>query len=304
MTRKIIDIHAHLGHLMYGKNVMYKQNAVMKDMPDPFIGHEKNGFEGPLIGPDPKEFEMLVDASNEKCNINTLQNLQKSMDKSDIDYVCLMPICPMIYFEEYLGVSLMDPRLVPFTSADFSLKEDAGKKLLEDVKKGAKGLKIHPVSQNISLTGKLVEKALEYWEETGLPVLSHNGANQYYYGEDVSLCTPEFGDVKYFIELVKKFPNINFIAGHAGGLMGGEMEVLAEETANLGNVYVDTTFRSVTDVKKLIELFGRERVMYGTDSPFSTHEGSLKVIDTVIGDDRELEKLLLFENANRLLKLE
>lgn len=304
MSRKIINFHAHLGDIFMGKNVIYRQNAVMPEGYDPFANHEAAGFEGPLIGDDPKELEHLIDISFERCYVNTLQNMQKEMDSNGINYVCLMPICPVVNFEDYLAASLMEPRLVPFTSADWSLGKEAGKKLLEDVKKGAKGFKIHPVLQKISLQDELVIAALEYWEETGLPVISHCGANAYFYGEDACRCTPEFGDVKYFIELVKKFPRINFVAAHSGGLMGGEMELLAEATAGLDNVWVDTTFKSVPDGKKQLGLFGRDKLLFGTDTPFTTTAGSLKIWDTIIGDDKELEKLILFENANRLLHLE
>lgn len=303
MSRKIINAHAHLGDIFNPTNAIYRQNATMSDAYDPFTNHEAMGFEGPLIGDDIEELYQLHDVSFERCWNNTLQNMQKEMDRNGVNYTCLMPICPTIRFEDYLAASKMDSRLIPFTSADFALGKEAGKKLLEDVKNGAKGWKIHPVLQCISLQDELVTTALQYWEETGLPVISHCGANPYYHGEDAKRNVPEYGDVKYFIEMIKKFPRITFIAAHAGGLMGGEMEILAEETAGLDNLYVDTTFRSVADMKKMLELFSRERIIFGSDTPFTSVDASLKVLDKVFGDDKELENLILFENANRLLNL-
>jgi len=304
---KVIDIHSHLGDIFAcRKNVIYDlnkadYNTIVED--DPFARHEKKHFEGPLIGPDIKEFEKLTDIGAERGYYNTLENLTKRMDKYNL-LVCMHPIHPNISFEDYLAASKLEPRLLPFTSMNYSLSpEQIIDKLYQDVAKGARGLKIHPPLQNIDLSSSKLRKVLEGWEKIGLPVISHCGANNYYYGERASLVTPEFGDVKYFIQLVKDFPNINFIAAHCGGLMGGEMEDLGEQIGGAKNLWVDTTFRSPGDIKKMIKYYGEDKVCFGTDTPFTSTGGSLECVHEALDDNPVVLEKVLYSNAAKLLSV-
>jgi predicted TIM-barrel fold metal-dependent hydrolase len=203
-----------------------------------------------------------------------------------------------------LAASKLDTRILPFTSADYSLPiDELVEKLKLDVKRGARGLKIHPILQNISLTDPKVHAAVETIASYNLPIISHCGANDYYFPEETYPRNPEFGDVKYFIELAHQYPDISLVSAHAGGLMGGELEILAEAVKDLNNVYVDTTFRSAQDIKKAVDFFGRDKVLFGTDNPFSTPKGSLEQVDKACAGDPELSNMILFENAASLLHI-
>jgi len=70
---------------------------------------------------------------------------------------------------------MVEPRLIPYTSIDFRLGMEAGKKLLEDSERGAYALKLHPVLQMRALDDPLTEEALRCWAQTGKPVTSHPG---------------------------------------------------------------------------------------------------------------------------------
>jgi len=301
--KRIIDIHSHLGDVTRSRNVIFKQNLTMKEVVDPFAKHDAAGFEGPLINDDYDEFVQLVEASEERMSVNSLQNMQKELDAHNITKVCVYPVLPYTTFEEHLACSLMDDRIIPFTSVDTSLKEGIAKKLLTDFRKGARGLKLHAILQNMSLDDPYLLKALEVWETTGCPVVSHCGVNSYFYGDDLKLNTPELGDVKYFIELVRKFPRITFIAAHAGGLTGGEEYTLKEGLTGLDNVYVDTTFRGTADIKRLISMFGEDRVLFGIDGPFSSYGASIKAVSAACAGDGKLENKIFYDNAARILKL-
>jgi len=304
---KIIDIHSHLGDIFVNKrNVIYEIGAPDYNRVgdnDPFANHDDNHFEGPLIGNDIEEFHNLLDIGALRNYYNTLEKLSARMDEYDL-LVCLHPIYPNTSFEEYLAAASLEPRILPFTSMMYDLSADRiVDKLYQDADKGARGLKIHPPIQNIDLRSGKLRKIMEGVEKIGLPVILHCGANNYYYGERESLVTPEFGDVKYFIELVKDFPNVNFIAGHCGGLMGGEMEELAEKLGGAANMWVDTTFRSAGDIQFMVKNFGADKVCFGTDTPFSHTGKSLDcVYEALAGDDVALEKVL-YSNAAKLLSV-
>lgn len=304
--KKIIDFHSHLGDVFHQqKNVTFKQNVQPKDMDNPFLRQEESGFVDPLIGPSLEEFKHLIDAGQQLCWENTLENLSRKLDHFGIAGICVLPVLPNTSFEEYLAASKLDDRLLPFSCADYSLSSEAlEEKLLLDIKRGARGLKIHPVLQNQSLRDEKVALAVEIFGSHDLPIISHCGANDYYASGETYPRNPEYGDVSYFIELAQKFPNYSLVAAHSGGLMGGEMEILAEGVKGLQQVFVDTTFRSALDIKRQVDFFGQERVLFGTDNPFSTHKGAIAQVEQACAGNVALEHKILYQNAATLLHLQ
>lgn len=68
-------------------------------------------------------------------------------------------------------------------------------------------------------------------------------------------------------------------------------------------MYVDTSFRSHEDIELMIKLFGRERVMFGTDWPFGSYKRQIEQVMIATEGDQELRDLVFYKNANRLLKI-
>lgn len=311
--RRVIDFHAHLGDIFDQKrNVTFLRGVKPGSIwPNPYEGkyenifteHEKNHFVGPLIK-NLEELPVLIEYSQQMCWANTLENVGKNLDEGGVDYICMFPVMPCDSFDEIYAASLIDPRIIPFASADFRLPVD---EMVEDLKRqintGARGLKIHPVLQMINLRDPKVDAAVQVCGEAGLPIISHCGENSYYIERELERNTPEFGNVKYMIELANKYPQYNIVGAHAGGLTGGEMEVLAEGTKGLPNFYVDTTFRCAEDIRKIIEYFGEDRVLYGTDNPWASEKGSIAEVVEACGGSAELEDKVLYANAARLLHL-
>jgi len=298
-----IDFHAHLGDIFHtNRNVTFKQNIIRRDFSNPYRRFEESGFSEGL---KPEEAADMAIANLNLCRENTLENLTRSLDDYRIDRICLYPILPNTSFEEYLAASKLENRIIPFTSADFSLPlPQLQKKLRDDIAKGAKGLKIHPVLQNISLTDERVHAAVEVFGEAGLPVVSHCGAYCYYADETNDLTDPAAADAGHFAELANEYPQVTMVAGHAGGFVfGGEMEKLARGIKGLSNVYVDTSFRGADDIAKMIGLFGADKVLFGTDLPFTTYKGAIPQVIEACQGDSELEEKIFCGNAARILHL-
>jgi predicted TIM-barrel fold metal-dependent hydrolase len=236
--------------------------------------------------------------------VNTLQKLGKDLDESDVDLICLYPILPHIGFEDYQAAAKMEPRIIPFTSMDLTLSpKEAAQKLLQDVKHGARGLKIHPILQPVSLRDPFVEEVLHYWAPTRLPVVSHCGVNSYYPEEMKHHENPDYGNLDDFIFLVERLPQVNFVAAHAGGLTGNEAEVLAQRTDGARNLWVDTTFRSAEAMRQLVELFGEDRVLFGVDRPFGRTDCSVQTAFKAFGKYTPLSERVMYTNAAELLQL-
>ena len=52
-----------------------------------------------------------------------------------------------------------------------------------------------------------------------------------------------------------------------------------------------------------VEKLGADKVLFGTDYPFSTLHDALREVDTAFGDDESVKKGILYDNAARLLHL-
>ncbi|MFZ5642580.1 MAG: amidohydrolase family protein [Bacillota bacterium] len=298
---RIIDAHSHLGDILEGKGIIYKLNVAKEPVFDPIdffetILYDTSSIEGGV----PEETPEIVMAERARNFTATLQNMQRSLEESSVDYTVCLPILPYVSFEDLLAASRIDPRIIPFTCIDYNLGEEAGKKLVEDVEKGAMGLKIHPIIQQRSLADKLTLSAVQHFSKTGRPVLVHTGVSQYYAETEAYRNTPDYGKIKYFEALVREFPQVKFIAGHAGLF---QREELMERMKGLPNVWVDTSFQSPDFVHKLLETFGTEKVMYGSDWPFGNRPPSIESVKIACRNDRVLENMLLFENAANLLQL-
>ena len=304
--QRIIDFHAHLGDIFKdARNVIFKQRLSPAGKPDPFTVREERGFKGPFITEDTDQaLREFIDINHERSAANTLENMRREMDENGVDFICILPIMPALSFEDYEVVHMVEPRCIPFTFPDFRLGADAGKKLLEDAERGAYALKLHPVLSKISLDDPLVDAALDYWEQTGKPVTSHCGAGMYYYPEiNDEYATPEYGDLKHLVDCARRHPGLEFVAAHCGGTAQGNIERLAELAHDLDNLYVDTSFRSHEDIQLMIELFGRERVMFGTDWPFGSYRRQIEQVKLATEGDPELRDLVFYQNANRLLRI-
>lgn len=310
--RRIIDFHTHLGDIFHeNKSIAFKRPGIVKhpDGFDPFEDLEQSGFTRPLIVPDIEAQNVLIDAGQyriwDRANIFTTGEI---MDKTGISYMVSMPIMPNTSFEEALAASKLDPRFIPFTCPDFDLPdEQMMAKLKKDIALGAKGLKIHPIIQNIEITDQRCEAPIKLFGEMDMPISYHCGVNDYYKADSpyLSLTNLNYGALDYTFKLLKKFPDYVIIPAHGGGSCGGELEALAEAVKKNGykNVYVEMSHRGAADIVKSVELFGEDRVMFATDWPFDTCDCNIKCAEEALGGDPVALDKYFYRNAARILHL-
>jgi len=316
MKRRIIDFHTHLGDIFHeNKNISFKRPGIVPHPAsftgyDPFEDLEESGYTRPLIVPDVEAQNKLIDAGQvriwDRANIFTTAEI---MDAAGISYMVSMPIMPNTSFEEALAASKLDPRLLPFTCPDFDLPDDKMmEKLRADIDKGAKGLKIHPIIQNISITDKRCEKPIELFGDLGMPISYHCGVNDYYKPDSpfLKITNAELGALHYTLDLLRKFPDYVIIPAHGGGSCGGELEELAELVGKLGckNVYVESSHRGVDGMHLMLELFGEDRIMFATDWPFDTCTWSVKYAEDAFRDKPEVADKFFYQNAARILGIQ
>ena len=99
MKHRIIDFHTHLGDIFHeNKNIAFKRPGIVphEDGFDPFKDLEESGFTRPLIVPDQKAQNVLIDAGQyriwDRANIYTTGEM---MDRCGVNYVVSLPIMPI-----------------------------------------------------------------------------------------------------------------------------------------------------------------------------------------------------------------
>ncbi len=299
----IIDAHSHLGDILYpgGGRLIGRLGVVKERVFDPARISEL-GLHKDIFGLGRLGYEWMPDiitrAERARNFTATYENFRRSMDECGISYSVALPVPPHVTFDDLAPVAEKDPGVIAFTGVDYSPGVDSIAKLAADVENGARGLKLHPIIQNISLTSEATMSAVEAFSAYGLPVLFHCGVSSYYLGAEKRKEHPAYGEIEYALELLKAFPAVNFIAGHSGLF---KVEDLLRLLTGCKNLWVESSFQSVAMVRRLLDTFGTERVLFGSDWPYGNRPPALAIVRSLCKGDKGLERRLLCDNAAELL---
>ncbi len=193
-----------------------------------------------------------------------------------------------------------DGRIEPVIAADATIEPDymAAEILSKYERYKIKVLKIHPSVNHLSADDKGYEPIFALAQEKGLTIISHGGIS----GDDLEgkYCAP--GN---FQKVLDNFPNLKLVIAH---LAYPHIEPLLELAANYPNLYTDISFvlkhTSLTDEElcRIIRKFGPERVLFGSDFPWSDPE---KDVDRLLNLklSNEEQDMLAFQNAERLFAI-
>lgn len=161
---------------------------------------------------------------------------------------------------------------------------------------GLKGVKLHPDYQGFFVDDEKMFPIYEAICELGLPVLFHTGFDPL--SPDVVHASS-----KAVSAVCKKFPDMTVIAAHMGGLnrYDESLKYLVGE-----NLYLDTSMSSRYCSKKefaqMVKEHGTDKILFGTDLPWSTPDFELELIDELDLTFAEREQILC-KNALHLLNI-
>lgn len=294
----IIDIHTHLGDVLYPAGGSIIENGHTR-MPlvDPLKLFERRGWRGIRGQRFLETWTMRTGMARSRAA--TRANLRAEMDKYGVDYAAMMAVPPAVTFEQLHAAYLEDQTLLPFTGIDYAKLENVDSQFSADYINNAHGLKLHPILQQVRLCDPRTCAVVEAFAPYDLPVLFHAGVCEYYIDPaEKQNESPEFGAVEDALPLIHNFPNVNFIIGHSG--LDGFRAVI-ELFSHLPNVYIDVSFQSAVHVRKLLAAFGTERVLFGSDWPWGRMDVSLKILEEVC-DSVQLRRVL-GENSAELLQI-
>ena len=179
---------------------------------------------------------------------------------------------------------------------------------------GIKGVKIHPVYQGLNVDDERYASILRFSGELGLIVMIHAGWDIGFPGDDSAL--PE-----RIARVLDVCGDCRVILAHMGGwrcwnevvrLFAGRENVYVDTAFSLGRFYPNDDgyyqsddecgMLSDDEFLSLVCDFGSERVIFGTDSPWSSQKECVKEFMSIALDDDERENILC-NNVFRLLNL-
>lgn len=224
----------------------------------------------------------------------TLETLLKVGEENNIDKFIVQSVAttpeqvePINEFISYSADKYKD-KLIGFATLHPDC-ENIPKLVDNAIKMNLHGIKLHPDFQFFDIDSK---KALKIYEaiEGRLPLLIHMGDQRTQYSKPSKLA-----------KVLDDFPNLDVIAAHFGGW--SEWEDGALQLA-LKRVYVDTSSSMYAlkphQIRELIDIFGVDNVLFGTDYPMWTPQHEFEILKTVDLTQEEQDKIY-YKNALNLL---
>jgi len=108
-------------------------------------------------------------------------------------------------------------------------------------------------------------------------------------------------------DIVRKYPGIDFVAAHMGGLAAPPEEIVKHLVPSK-NLYLDTSNAahtlSETDFLRLLEIHGPDHIIFGTDWPWFDHKEELNILVRLLdlaGYNREEKEKVFYRNIAGLL---
>jgi predicted TIM-barrel fold metal-dependent hydrolase len=226
----------------------------------------------------------------------TLASLLKSIQKGGIERVVVLPIANKPEHVKlnawYSNLSQQSDKIIPFGS----IHPDNDPEELESFPVlGLKGIKLQPNAQLFYPDEERMFKLYEKANELGLIVIFHAG-------DEEGGVKGEYSQPERFVEVLKAFPDLTVVLPHLGGFRTWDKVDLV---LGYDNVYYDTAhLPGVIDDElflELIEKIGIERVVYGTDFPWSDHSEDRAHVQKLLGDRAHQ---IFWENPKKLLGID
>jgi hypothetical protein len=227
-----------------------------------------------------------------------LSNLLASMDRAGIAHsvVCTIATEPRQFKSILLwSKEIAGERITPFPSVH-PRSPDALAELAEVSAAGLRGIKLHPEYQDFHIDEPELADYYGTAEKMGLIILFHAGFDDGFPESDRS-------SPSRIAQVRKSFPDLPIVASHLGGFRQWE-EALRFLVGK--DVYLDTSyvFNYIPGeiLKTIITGHRSDRLLFGSDSPWTDQKESLRRLRELDLDDT-LERKILSLNARELLGL-
>lgn len=226
----------------------------------------------------------------------TVAGLKECMDRAGIDVSVILPVATkpsqVGTINDFSASLVTDPRIVPFGA----MHPDYPDPLCELARlkaRGIRGFKMHPEYQTFELDEPRMTAIYDAAVNLDLTLFFHSGG-------DVAFPSVR-GTPDAFVSLIERYPGLHAVLAHMGGFrqwhaVTGRLagrDVLFDTAYTLGHL-PDEEFVS------LVREHGVDRVMFGTDGPWTDPVEQLAHLRRLPFSEDELAKVL-GGNAERFL---
>ena len=249
-----------------------------------------------------------IDSLSESADMNAYLDgsesaLKASMDEAMIDRSMVMPVATAPSQTEKINrnVFLINERI----GAIHPDNPDYRTIIKELEKENVRGIKIHPVFQNVYFDDIRYKRIIDCACEHDMIIMTHAGYDIGFPGDYRS-------GVTHILPVIQQLKPEKLILAHMGGW--DEWKNVLDMIAGL-DVYLDTSF-SVTKLRKksgeivtmlspdlfkeIVNKHGADHILFGSDSPWASQKEAVETVKEIIEDSSIAEKIL-GQNATRLL---
>lgn len=169
--------------------------------------------------------------------------------------------------------------------------EDVEAELVRAQSLGLLGVKLHPDTQHVNMDDERLMRVYEICERRGLAMLFHCGDYRY-----------DYSHPRRLKRILHEFPQLRVCAAHFGGwsVYDLALEFLEDERCFL-DVSSAMTYLGRRRTRELVEDYGADRIMFGSDFPMWSPESELATFTSLGFSEAEYERMS-WRNAERWLE--
>ncbi|MBE6799536.1 MAG: amidohydrolase [Ruminococcaceae bacterium] len=234
----------------------------------------------------------------EPCADGTVKGLVDNMDKFGVDISVVQPVLTkpsQLKTVNEWAAGIQSDRIISF--GGFHPATDDYKRDIDFIcSLGLKGIKMHCEYQQFYVDAPEMLKIYDYAFSKGLIIIHHAGF-------DPAFPPPFHSSPEQFANIAGEMKGGVLVAAHLGGQK--QWDEVYKHLAGT-DVYLDTSmgfkYYSNEQFMKIVEKHGAEKIMFGSDSPWSKASEELGVLKS-LDLTAEQKELILHKTAERLLGL-
>ncbi len=240
---------------------------------------------------------------SDRAATHTVPNLLAEMDDCRVERACLLPIHFGLPFGDSLAAKWTEAiedsgapeRLIRGASVH-PRDPDALDRLRRFAEQGCRVVKLHPAAQRFYADAPEAMEIYEACGELGLIVFFHAGR---------AGIEPDMGQRFNLVRAIepglRRFPEVQFVLGHAGARDVAEAIPLAKRYSN---AWLGIHGQGITQLAEIVDRAGSDRLLFGTDWPFYAMAATQAKVLILSEGNPSLREALLRGNAERLLRNE
>ena len=193
--------------------------------------------------------------------LGSVGNLRKRREETPITHtvICSVAVKPatVLSINDFIAQTCAEDDTLIGLAAMHQDSEDVGKELDRAMAMGLHGVKLHPDTQGVNMDDPRLMRVYEECEKRGLPLLIHCGDYRY-----------DYSHPRRLKRILHEFPQLVVCAAHFGGwtVYDLALEFLEDERCFL-DVSSSMRYLGLRRTRELIEDYGVDRVMFGSDFP-------------------------------------